>query len=809
MRGSGIWFSTLLLASTAWAQDGVVQLLKKNCVPCHNDSTRSGGLAMTNREAVLAGGNRGAAVKPGNAADSLLLRAVEQSGELKMPPGRKLPAGQIDVIRKWIAEGAVWPSDGAVSVAKRKGADWWAFQPVQHPDPPAVSQTDWVRNPIDRFILARLEKEKLAPSPEASRATLLRRVSLDLTGLPPSPKEVQDFLADSRPDAYERVVDRLLASPHYGERWGRHWLDVARYADSDGYTIDAPRTMWRYRDWVINAINADMPFDRFVIEQIAGDMLPNATVDQVVATGFNRNTPSNFEGGIDFEQYRVEAVVDRVSTAGSAFLGLTVGCARCHDHKFDPISQKEFYQLVAYFNSTDEITTEAERFDFNRPIMPVPTVEEIARKKAFDAQWLALSKELTTYVRELSRRPRKPGDPDPSKDPELLERVQNLRELRRREPKVTTTLVMRELPQPRESYIHLGGDFTRKGVTVTPGIPAVLPQLPREATSRFDFAKWLVDERNPLTARVTVNRIWQEYFGKGLVETENDFGTQGAKPSHPELLDWLGSEFMRAKWSQKAVHRLIVTSAVYRQASKQRRELDEVDPYNKLLARQNRLRLDAEIVRDSALAASGLLTDHVGGPSVYPPIPDGAMSVTQVAGAWATETGSNRYRRGLYTFFRRSAAYPGLVVFDAPDATSACTRRVRSDTPLQALSTLNDETFTEFAEGLAARIIKDAPTDNRERIRYAFLLAMGRAPRSDEEQRIETFLARQTDDYKTNPSLALELIYKGGKFTPEGTPVNPPPAKLAAMLPKDPTLEAAWTAVARVLLNADDFLTRE
>jgi hypothetical protein len=801
----------LILVSTASAQDSVIQgLFKANCAACHNDSAKASGLTLTTREAILAGGNRGPALKPGSPADSLLFRAVEQSGDLKMPPGRKLSSDQIDTIRKWIADGAPWTNSSAPTSASRpKGADWWAFQPVRHPDPPPVSRADWVRNPIDRFILARLEKEKLAPSSEASRATLLRRVSLDLTGLPPTPQEIQDFLADTRPDAYEIVVDRLLASPHYGERWGRHWLDVARYADSDGYTIDAPRTMWRYRDWVINAINGDMPFDRFVIEQIAGDMLPNPTTGQLVATGFNRNTPSNFEGGIDFEQYRVEAVVDRVSTAGSAFLGLTLGCARCHDHKFDPISQKEFYQLVAFFNNTDEITSEAERYDFNRPILPVPTPEEQARKQAFDAQWTALSKELVTYVRELAARPRKPGDPDPSKDLALLERVQNLRELRRREPKMTTALVMRELPKPREAYIHLGGDFTRKGIAVKPGVPAVLPQLAPDADTRLDLAKWLVDERNPLTARVTVNRIWQEYFGKGLVETENDFGAQGARPTHPELLDWLAGEFIRDHWSQKAIHRLIVTSAVYRQSSRQRSDLEEADPYNKLLARQNRLRLDAEIVRDSALTASGLLTDKVGGPSVYPPIPEGAMSVTQVAGAWPTATGPDRYRRGIYTFFRRSAIYPGLVVFDAPDATSSCTRRVRSDTPLQALSTLNDETFTEFAEGLAARVIKQTATDNSQRIRFAFLLTLGREPRADEEKKIAAFFAAQADEYRTHPARAIDLIYKGSKFTPEGVPDNPPPPKLAAVLPKDVPLEAAWTAVARVLLNADDFLTRE
>jgi hypothetical protein len=810
LTGSVLFAVPALVAQQATVSDGteIQPIFKTICRPCHNETARSSGLALTSKEALLAGGNRGPAIKPGNPDESLLVRAVEQSGELKMPPGRKLQPDQIASIRRWIALGAVWPKDEAAA-SRPKGSDWWAFQPVKRVNPPPVKNAAWARNPIDQFVLARLEKESLQPSPEASKETLLRRVSLDLTGLVPPPREIRDFLADTSPNAYERVVDRLLASPHYGERWGRHWLDVARYADSDGYTIDAPRQMWKYRDWVINALNRDMPFDQFVIEQIAGDMLPDPTVDQRIATGFHRNTASNYEGGIDFEQYRVEAVVDRVSTTGAAFLGLTLGCARCHDHKYDPVTQREFYQIFAYFNSTDEISKEAERTEFNRPILDVPAPEEIARKKAFNAQWAALSKELVTYVRELAARPRKPGDEDPSKDPGLIERVQNLRNLRGREPMVTTTLVMRELPRPRETYVQLGGDFTRKGVSVQPAIPAVLPQLPPGANTRLDLAKWLVDPQNPLTSRVTVNRIWQAYFGKGIVETENDFGRQGASPSHPELLDWLASEFIREKWSQKAIHRLIVTSATYRQSSKRRPEIDAVDPYNKLLARQNRLRLEAEIIRDSALAASGLLTDTIGGPSVYPPIPDGAMSVTQVSGTWPTTTGPDRYRRGLYTFFRRSAAYPGLVVFDAPDATSACTRRNRSNTPLQALTTLNDETFTEFAEGLAARVLKEAPPDNERRIRYSCMLALSRAPRPDEEKRLGRFLAQQVDEYKTKPVRATELIYKGGKFGPDGNALNPPPKKLADMLPADLPLEAAWTGVARVLLNLDDFLTRE
>ncbi|HVW87122.1 MAG TPA: DUF1549 domain-containing protein, partial [Bryobacteraceae bacterium] len=461
----------------------VQPLFKANCQTCHNDTARASGLSLTSRENALAGGNRGPAIKPGSPSDSLLMQAVEQSGDLKMPPGRKLDPDQIATIRKWIEGGAVWPKEATTAASKPRGADWWAFQPVKRVDPPSVSQPAWARTPIDRFILARLDKEHLKPSPEASKETLLRRVTLDLTGLLPTPQEIRDFTSDTRPDAYERVVDRLLASPHYGERWGRHWLDVARYADSDGYTIDAPRQMWKYRDWVIDAFNRDMPFDRFTIEQLAGDMLPNPSVDQLIATGFHRNTPSNFEGGIDFEQYRVEAIVDRVSTTGAAFMGLTVGCARCHDHKFDPISQKEFYQLFAYFNNVDEVASEAERYDFNRPILSVPTPQEIARKKAFDAQWSVLSKELITYVRELAAAPRQPGSADPSKDPGLIERVQNLRDLRKREPKYTTALIMRELPQPRETYIHLGGDFTRKGLTVKPGVPAVLPPLPPTANT--------------------------------------------------------------------------------------------------------------------------------------------------------------------------------------------------------------------------------------------------------------------------------------------------------------------------------------
>jgi hypothetical protein len=639
-----------------------------------------------------------------------------------------------------------------------------------------------VRNEIDNFILARLEREHLQPSPEADRNTLLRRLSLDLTGLPPSPREVQDFVSDRSPNAYEKAADRLLASPHYGERWGRHWLDLARYADSDGYTIDSPRQIWKYRDWVINALNRDLPFDRFVIEQIAGDMLPNPTTEQLIATGFNRNTTSNYEGGIDFEQYRVEAVADRVATTGAVFLGLTIGCARCHDHKYDPITQREFYQLFAFFNSSDEISSEAERYDFNRPILQLATPEELKRRAEHQVKITAASRELAAYVKTLAAKPTVDGDPPKHQDRGLRDLVGKLRAARKDEPTLTSTLIMSELPAPRSTCIHLGGDFLRCGAQVSPGVPAALSSKPVTGT-RLDLAKWLVDPANPLTARVTVNRMWQAYFGKGLVETENDFGLIGAQPTHPELLDWLATEFVARGWSQKAMHRLIVTSATYRQASRRRPELEEPDPYNRLLARQLRMRLEAEILRDSALVASGLFTPVIGGPSVYPPIPEGTMAITQVKREWPTATGPDRYRRGMYTFFYRSIPHPGLALFDAPDASSTCTRRVRSNSPLQALTLLNDQAYMEMAQALAKRILQESPGADRTRLDYAFLSTLGRTPKPAEADRLLRFLAVQRDEYLSHPDAAAAL---GGDAE-----------------------RAAWTALARVLFNLDDFMTRE
>ncbi len=736
------------LAQTPDAQffDSEVRpILRANCWGCHSEANSTSGLSLQTQESILRGGNRGASV-------DIILNAVRHVGTLKMPPNKKLTDPQIATLEKWAAAGLPMPENLVKS--KRPGANHWAFLPVTKPDLPAVKNTGWVRNPIDHFILATLEKNNLTPAPEANKATLLRRLSLDLTGLPPTVDELRAFLADASPDAYNKQVDRLLASPHYGERWGRHWLDVARYADSDGYTIDAPRDIWMYRDWVLKATNADMPFDRFVIEQMAGDLLPNPTTDQLIATGFHRNTTSNFEGGIDFEQYRVEAVADRVATTGAAFLGLTLGCARCHDHKYDPVTQREYYQLFAYFNNTDEVDKEAERKFFNKPFLEFGTEEEKAKFSDWEARLRDAEERMRVRIANLT------GNPE--KDDILIAVNKEIADLRKAKPKLPRTMIMRDLPTPRDAYIHLGGDFMRKGAPVTPGTPSILPPPQNKAGDRLALAQWLMDPNNPLTPRVTVNRVWQMYFGRGIANSQSDFGTQGDKPTHPELLDYLARTFIESGWSQKALHRLIVSSAAYRQSSLNRDE----DPENKFFSRQNRLRLDAEIIRDASLIASGLFAPKLGGPSVYPPQPDGVYQVTQVRREWKTSTGEDRYRRGMYTFFQRSAPHPSLIVFDAPDSSESCTRRVRSNTPLQALTQLNDEASTEFAEALAKRMTVAATTDDG-RLNAGYEIALGRTPRAEESQRLLRFIRVQRDSQL------------------------------------DP-----WPAVARALINLDEFLTR-
>jgi mono/diheme cytochrome c family protein len=797
--------TALVCAFRAVAADDVVNfardiqpILSDNCFKCHGPdaASRKGDLRLDLLDpkfGPLAPRDGYSIIVPGNLDDSVLvMRITSDDPDEMMPPpksNRHLTAQQIETLKKWIQQGAKWGKH-------------WSFEKPVRPRVPEVANKTWPKNPIDDFILARLEKEKIEPSQPAAKATLLRRVALDLTGLPPTPAEVDAFIADASPDAYEKQVDRLLASPHFGERWARHWLDNARYADSNGYSQDFPRVIWPYRDWVINAFNNDMPFDEFTIEQLAGDMLPNATRDQKTATGFHRNTQINSEGGIDPEQYRVESVVDRVATTGTVFLGLTIACAQCHDHKFDPITQKEYYEFFAFFNNADEPTMKVSGVVDPKQIAElqdrIKTLEAQVNKKI--AEWEAgltdaekatlkpRAREALTFPAD-KRLPAQVAAINQAlrdADNDFGGMLDNLNNVRKQLNDGVSTMVMAERKEPRKTTVLIKGDFTRPGEEVHPGTPSILPPMDSKKPNRLDLAKWIVDPENPLTARVAVNRIWQEYFGRGIVETENDFGSQGAPPTNPELLDYLATELVANHWSLKHIHRLIVTSAAYQQSSNARPDLENVDPYNNLLARQSRIRLDAEIVRDVALASSGLLSDKIGGPSVFPPIPDGVMGLGQVKHEWKPSKGGDRYRRGMYTFTFRNTLHPSLSSFDAPDAKLTCTRRIRSNTPLQALNLLNDTAWMEFSRALAGRVLKGDGT-----IDTLFRLATSRTPESDERQILEDLLAKKREELQAEPKDVAAIV---ADATPKGI---------------EKADFAAWTLVARVVLNLDETITRE
>jgi mono/diheme cytochrome c family protein len=679
--------ATILPAAPVDYVRDVKPILTQHCYRCHGASQQKSDMRADTAAFLRTGGASGPSLVAGKSGDSLLVQTILGThDEISRMPYKKpaLTDAQVATIRTWIDEGAVAPT-----AEEPEKNIHWAFIPPARPALPKIEQQkSKIVNPLDAFVLAQLAKEKIAPSPEADRVTLLRRVSLDLTGLPPTPAEAAAFLADQSPDAYARVVDRLLASPHHGERWARPWLDVARYADSNGYSIDAPRQIWKYRDWVVAALNRDLPYDQFVIEQIGGDLLPNATIDQKVATGFNRNTQINQEGGIDPEQFRIEAVMDRVNTFGTAFLGLTVGCAQCHDHKFDPVSQREYYQLYSIFNNTVEDghgkntpggtlafrgekgasgNSEAEIAEAtlavtnhinthgSKAVAWLAGVTDDVRAK-LRPNSLRAAVEIPWEKQDFRQRRAVYAYANPN-DAEFKGANERLTALERNEAKLVTTLVMQELPKPRSSVIFIKGDFTRPGDPVTPGTPAILPPGTVEKPNRLDLARWLFVADHPLTARVMVNRIWQQYFGRGLVETENDFGTQGLPPSHPDLLDYLATEFAAQKWSMKAMHRLIVTSETYRRSSLARPDLHVVDPVNKFLAHQSRLRLDAEIVRDVSLAASGLLAPTLGGPPVYPPQPEGVMNLGQVRRPWLASTDAHlRLTAAIQQGFERPSA---------------------------------------------------------------------------------------------------------------------------------------------------------
>ncbi len=729
---SGLMCTVLLSISLqAKAEDvlynrDVRPILADNCFACHgfDIAKREAGLRLDTQEGSIAALESGlAAIKPGSPDESELVRRILSGNHDElMPPsesGKQLTNAQKKTLQDWISQGAKYEKH-------------WAFIV------PTKTPIDAATNPIDHFVRARLSSEGIQPSTEADRITLLRRISLDLTGLPPSPADVDAFLQASQKNheaAYRDVVERLLNSPAYGERWGRWWLDQARYADSNGYSVDAPRSIWKYRDWVVNALNRDLPFDQFTIEQLAGDLLPNASIDQQIATGFHRNTQINQEGGIDPEQFRIDSIFDRVATTGTVWLGLTVGCAQCHDHKFDPIKQKEYYEFFAFFNNQEEpnLTVYDAGIDSTaltneRNQLEASMKDLVEKGKSAIAEWesqltaeqrQALPKNVLKIVE--SEKPKRnavqerslyatgPGATDETFQT-ALKRFQQIDKLLEAN---VTTLVLKELATPRKTTVFIQGDFTRPADEVTCNTPSVLPAIENDGNSRtrLDLARWIVSRSNPLTARVIVNRIWQQYFGRGLVETENDFGLQGSAPSHLELLDYLAIEFVERGWSLKELHRLIVTSHTYRQSSAERLDLREKDRGNYLLARQIRLRLEGEIVRDVCLSASGLLSSKMGGAPVYPPIPQGVMGLGQSNREWKVSEGEDRYRRGIYTFIYRATPPPSLSVFDAPDGYSTCTRRVRSNTPLQALALMNDSAFFEFATALNKRIQSDGLTE--------------------------------------------------------------------------------------------------
>lgn len=717
-------------------------ILSENCFACHgfDPKHREGKLRLDTFEGATEDRDGSRGIVPGDLSKSdAWQRIISDDKDEVMPPPKShkqpLSAKQRATLKAWIEQGATYQRH-------------WSFEPPKREEPPQVAGAT---HPIDRFIQKRLAEEKLKPSPLASATTLIRRVSLDLTGLPPTQQEVDAFVNTAAKDAdkaYRDLVDRLLKSPHYGERWGRWWLDQARYADSNGYSIDAPRQIWKFRDWVIDALNADMPFAQFTIEQLAGDLLPQATESQRIATGFHRNTQINQEGGIDKEQFRTDSVFDRVATTGSVWLGLTIGCAQCHDHKFDPIEQKEYYRLFAFLNNQDEpelkvtdpkVDMKALTADFKDVESKLKTMmreryDEVTKWEKEMAK--DFRDKLAAAVKKAIAKPaakRSVADNMelfavfvPRSDP-LFILTDRYKELDTLVNKGTTTMVLKELAKPRKTTVFIKGDFTRPADEVTPGTPKVLHAFETKNVPphRLDLARWIVSPQNPLTSRVIVNRVWQQYFGRGIVETDNDFGSQGTLPSHPELLDWMANEFLARKWSLKELHRLIVTSHTYRQSSADTPELHEKDPNNYLLARQTRLRLDAEIVRDVCLSASGLLSPKLGGPPVYPPIPDGVMGQGQVKRVWTVSKGEDRYRRGLYTFVYRASPPPELTVFDAPEGFNSCTRRIRSNTPLQALTLMNAPAFYEFATALEKVIKKDG-------IEAAFQRCTARAPRSDE-----------------------------------------------------------------------------
>jgi Protein of unknown function (DUF1553)/Protein of unknown function (DUF1549)/Planctomycete cytochrome C len=802
----------------------VLPILANHCFTCHGPDAKTikAGLRLDVFETAtkkLKSGQR--AVVPGNAKESELLARIHAEDESeRMPPKsakKPLSAEQKSLLKRWIEEGAEYQRHWAFVVPKRSPLPKLA-------NGQRKLAGGWIRNPVDQFLLARMAAQGLTPSPEADRYTLARRLAIDLTGLPPTLAMADRFVNDKSPDAYEKYVDELLAMPAYGERWAHVWLDLARYADSNGYANDSDRTIWKYRDWVIDAINKNQPYDRFTIEQIAGDMLPNATQDQILATAFHRNTLTNDEGGTSDEEFRCVAVVDRVNTTMQVWMGITMGCAQCHDHKYDAISQEEYFRMFAIFNQSEDNDQ-----NDNRPNMIVITPAEAKRKAKLEDVLAKLDKDLLAANPKFDEAQvqweadRKATEKAPAPIMKILavdakkrndaQRLAVTKHFRATLPELKGTVdeiasarkeldtvkgvptpIMRELPdkQKRVTKIHIRGNFLDQGKEVTPGVPAFLPPLPKDQpANRLSLANWLVSPDNPLTARVTVNRYWEQLFGLGLMETPDDFGIRGKLPTHPELLDWLAVEFSTTlQWNVKKLLKLMVTSAAYRQISTVTPALIERDPENRWLARGPRFRSSAEAIRDQSLFVAGLLSPKMYGAPVRPPRPK--LGLTAAFGSstdWQTSAGEDKFRRALYTQWRRAAPYPSMMTFDTPSRNVCTITRPRTNTPLQALVTLNDPVYVEAAQALGRRMVKDGGTTLESRLEFGFRLCLTRPPREVELKRLVELYTKAQGEFAKNPKAATQMATE---------PIGPLPAGLQA------ADMAAWTVVGNVLLNLDE-----
>lgn len=826
-------------------------ILSDTCFPCHgpDKNTRRANLRLDLREHAIEDRDGFKVIVPGQPFESELVKRINHTdpGERMPPPdsGRSLTVADRRLLADWIAGGAAYEAH-------------WAFIPPTRPRLPSVTHAGWPANPIDHFILARLESEGLTPAPPAGPERLIRRLSFDLTGLPPTLSEIDTFVSDPSPGAVESLIDRLLARESYGEHMAVAWLDAARYADTNGYNNDTPRFNWRWRDWVIGAFNRNLPFDQFLVEQIAGDLIPDASADQRLATGFNRNHNVTSEGGIIDEEYRLEYVADRVHTTATVFMALSLQCARCHDHKFDPISQGEYYAFSAFFNQVPETGYHKEHVGNPNPVMPAPTDLQRERLDGMSSELDAIAVQIRTrhriaaaalpdWERQLASAgapPQRqipdptnggaeddrsgqendlPGllaiEPDQRTDEEwdrlrthylYLEdaRFAELTRLRAQKQKdlddftaaLPTAMIMRDQETRRDTFILMRGAYDQPGDKVDPDVPSVFPSFPvGESRNRLGLARWLVNPRHPLTARVAVNRLWHQMFGNGIVETLEDFGSQGAWPTHPELLDWLAIEFVEGGWDVKGLLKIIATSATYQQAASVRSDRLRIDPDNHWLARGPRSRLSAEMIRDQSLSVSGLLTRQLGGPSVKPYQPPGLWSEVIVAddsysgGAYTPDTGDKRYRRAVYTWWKRTCPPPALNTFDAPDREFCLIRRNPTNTPLQALVLLNDPNFVEAARRLAERVIQEAGASPESRARFAFRLATSRRPRPEELSVLTSAYRAHHTQFSAAPDRAERLVAIG-----ESTP--------------DPTINraelAAWTTVASMILNLDESIHR-